>query len=107
MELRTFMRYLGVPINGSTFMFGDNKSVVDTCSIPTFKLHKRHLILSFHRVREAIASKLLYFLHIPGVNNPADIMSKAWGHQQVWNLLQPLLFWEGDTLDCDGDESDE
>ena len=23
-------------------------------------------------------------------------MSKHWGHQQVWNLLRPLLFWHGD-----------
>ena len=25
-------------------------------------------------------------------------MSKAWGHQQVWHLLRPILFWEGDTM---------
>ena len=85
-------------------MFGDNKSVVDTCSIPTYKLHKIHLILSFHRVREAIASQLVHFVHIAGVDNPADVLSKAWGYQQVWNVLQPLLFWSGDTLNCNADE---
>ena len=85
-------------------MFGDNKSVVDTCSIPSYKLHKRHLVLTFHRVREAIASQLLHFVHISGVDNPEDILIKTWGYQQVWNVLQPLLFWEGGTVDCpDGD----
>ena len=35
----------------------------------------------------------------PFVRNPADILSKHWGYQQVWKLLKPLLFWQGDTLD--------
>jgi hypothetical protein len=35
--------------------------------------------------------------------NPADILSKHWGHQAIWPLLQALLFWEGDAVnlfDC-------
>ena len=31
--------------------------------------------------------------------NPADVLSKHWGHAQVWTLLQPILFWKGDTAD--------
>ena len=80
-------------------MFGDNKSVVDSSMTPHAKLHKRHMALSFHRVREAIASKIIGFYHIPGDDNPADILSKHWGYQQVWKLLNPLLFWQGNTLD--------
>ena len=48
------------------------------------KLRKHHKALSFHRVREAIASKVISFHHIPGVINPADVLSKHWGYQQVW-----------------------
>ena len=33
--------------------------------------------------------------------NPADILSKAWGYQQVWIMLKALLFWEGDTIDIE------
>ena len=99
MEMRLVLRYLGVPIDGPTYLFGDNKSVVDSCAMPHGKIHKRHLILSYHRVREAIASKIIRFLHIYGKSNPADIMSKAWGYQQVWDLLRPILFWEGNTLE--------
>ena len=66
---------------------------------PHAKLHKRHTALSFHRVREAIAGKIIGFYHIAGEHNPADILSKHWGYQQVWKLLKPLLFWKGDTLD--------
>ena len=46
-------------------MFGDNKTVVDTASIPHGKLQKRHNALSFHRTRFAIAAGTLNFYHIP------------------------------------------
>jgi hypothetical protein len=68
------------------------------------KLHKRHTMLSFHRVREAIASGMLLFTHIPGKINPADILSKHWGYSQIWTQLKTLLFWTGDTADI-GDSS--
>jgi hypothetical protein len=40
---------------------------------------------------------MLGFYHIPGSNNPADILSKHWGYSQVWDQLKTLLFWKGDT----------
>ena len=77
-------------------MFGD-KTVVNSGSLPHVKLHKRHTRFSYQCVREAIASGMVKFYHIPGEINPADILSKHWGHQQIWKQLQPLHFWQGDT----------
>ena len=77
-DLRITLRYLGVPIRNMDYLFGDNESVVNSSTIPFSKLHKRHTALSFHKVREAIASKMLSFHHIPGVINPADILSTNW-----------------------------
>jgi hypothetical protein len=82
-------------------MFGDNKSVVNSSSIPHAKLHKRHTALSFHRVREAIASGYVDFIYLPGTENPADILSKHWSYASVWKLLQCLMFWDGDTADIE------
>ena len=101
-DLRTTLRYLGVPIREKCYMFGDNESVVNSASIPHAKLHKRHVYLSFHRVREAIAAGIMTYRYLKGEDNPADILSKHWGYQQVWKLLQPILFWEGDTMDLVG-----
>ena len=80
-------------------MFGDNKSVVDSSMQVTAKLHKRHTMLSFHRVCEAIAAGMIGFYFISGEFNLADILSKHWGYSRVWQQLKALLFWKGDTED--------
>ena len=96
-DLRIVLRYLGVPIQNKSYVFGDNKSVVTSASAPHSKLHKRHTALSFHCVREAVAAKIIGFYFIEGEDNPVDILSKHWGYQQVWKLSRPLLFWYGTT----------
>ena len=98
-DIRNTLRYLGVPLREQCFMFGDNESVVNSASIPHAKLHIRHIALSFHRVRESIAEGVMAFRFLAGKDNPADILSKHWGYQQVWKILQPILFWRGDTMD--------
>jgi len=97
MDVRLTLMYLGVPIDGPTYLYGDNKTVVTSSLMPHSKLHKRHTALAYHRVREAIASGMVVFIHIIGKLNPADFLSKCWGYSQVWTVLQPLFFWEGDT----------
>ena len=98
MELRDTLRYLGVPIRSKSYVFGDNKSMCDSAAFPDSKLHKRHNALSWHRVREVIAAGIAAICHIPGEHNPADILSKHWGHAKIWNVLKPLLFHKGDTI---------
>ena len=58
MDIRQTLRYLGAPITTKSFLFGDNRSVVTSATLPHSTLTKRHNILAFHRVREAIAAKL-------------------------------------------------
>ena len=60
-DLHMTLRYLGIEVKGSSYMFGDNETVVNTSSLPHGKLHKRHNALSYHRVREAIAAQILKF----------------------------------------------
>jgi hypothetical protein len=99
MDLRYTIRMLGIPIDGPAWMFGDNKSVIMSSTIPQSKLNKRHNALSFHRVRSAVASKILYFLHIEGVNNPSDICTKFLSRAKFWPICAPLLFWTNAQLE--------
>ena len=95
-DIRTSLCYLGVPISGPTYMFGDNQAVVTNSTIPHSVLHKRHYALSYHRVREAIVADIIRFYHIDGKENPADVLSKHNGFQQFWPLIKPILFARGD-----------
>jgi hypothetical protein len=92
-DLRNTLRYLGVHVRHRDVMFGDAK------------LHKRHNALSFHRVREAITAGYIQYFHVPGKSNPADVLSKHWGYSDVWSMLQPFLFWEGDTATIEANDT--
>ena len=104
MDMRNTLRYLGVPVKDRSFLFGDNQAVVTNSVIPHSTLSKRHNALSYHRVREAIAAGVINFYWIDGKLNPADIVSKHWAYPQVWHMLQPILFYSGDTKDLIKDE---
>ena len=58
---------------------------------------KRHHLVSYHRVKEAIAAKYISFHWKDGKSNPADILSKHWEFATVWPMLKPILFWRGET----------
>ena len=96
-DLRYTLMFLGVPIRSKIYISVDNKSVVDSASIPTSTLSKKSTLASYHRVREAIAAGYLQFNWKEGKSNPADILSKHWEFASIWPLLKPLLFWKGDT----------
>ena len=84
--LNTF-RYLGVPIETPTIMFGENKSVVNTATIPYSKLNKHHNALAYHKTRSSITARILRFIHINGICNPANILSKHWDYNSVKDVL--------------------
>ena len=101
-EFRYILRMLGAPINGPSYLFGDNKSVVDSASIPDFNIKKRHLALCFHKMREAVAAGIINYIHIDGDENPADPLTKSLPHPTLWRLMKPILHW----IDTSSEEED-
>ena len=93
------LAYLGVPITERSVLIGDNKTLVDSCTKPDARLHKRHLMLTYHYVRNAIASGAYAYSFLSGEYNPADILSKHWAYNSAYPLLRPILFYRGDTMD--------
>ena len=59
---------------------------------PHMKLHKRPVALSFHRVGEAIAAKIVNYLCIDGKHNPTDTLSQNWSHNDILNTLNSIFF---------------
>jgi hypothetical protein len=76
MDIRNILRYLGVPLREKLFMFGDNKLVVNSASVPHAKFHKHHNTLSFYRIRGAITAGVISFRFLVEKDNPVDILSK-------------------------------
>ena len=53
--LRIKLCMLGIPLDGPTNGFCDNKSVVKNSSIPESRLSKKHNAIAYHKVRESCA----------------------------------------------------
>jgi hypothetical protein len=117
-DLQMTLCYLGIPIQEKSYVFRDNKTVIDASLTPHAKLHKRHNALSFHRVQEAVASKYFTIFHLPGKYNPANILRTIPNKIFSWwyggmvapdstfhratvlpSLLAKTLWWSGDMED--------
>ena len=74
------LRCLGcnVPCGGScpTKVFGDNFIVIQISQNPAADLSKKHVTISYHVVREAIAARTIEAYWLKGKCNFSDIMTK-------------------------------
>jgi len=91
-EIRYKLRMLGIPIAGPTSMFGDNLSVVINTTVPSSQLKKKHNAIAYHRVREAIAGKIVRLAHIPSKDNVADLLTKPLANDLFQALMRKYLF---------------
>ena len=83
---------MGVPIDGPALMLGDNMSVVLNTAVPSSVLKKKHCSIGYHRVREAIAARVLRFAHVPSTENLADILTKPLPNASFYKLARRYLF---------------
>ena len=95
MDIRQTLRYLVALIGAKCFFFGDNRSVVTSATLPHSTLTKRHNILTFHRVREAIVAKLMAFYWIQSAYNLSDMLSKHWDHPTVYPMILEVFNTRG------------
>ena len=107
MDIRQTLRYLGAPIGSKSFLIGDNRSVVTSATLPHSSLTKHHNILAFHRVREAIAAKLMAFYWIQSAYNLSDMVSKYWDHLVVYPMILKLLITSGNITQIPREATEE
>ncbi len=75
-HLRYMLRAMGIPVKSATTIFGDNKAVIDNAMNPYADNMKKHVAISFHSVREAIAAGIIECYWVKGGYNIADICTK-------------------------------
>ena len=68
---------MGVDIDGPTYIYGDNKSVINNTSKPESTLKKKSNSKCYHFVREAVAMKECLTTHIPTLKNYADLLTEV------------------------------
>jgi hypothetical protein len=90
--LRYKLRMFGIPIDGPSNVFCDNKSVVTNSTVPTSTLKKKHNSIAYHRVREAVAAGTLRIAKVHTSENLADLLTKPLGGPQLKTLIQRILW---------------
>jgi hypothetical protein len=73
-------------------MLGDNMSVVLNTSVPSSALKKKHNAIAYHRVREAIAAKVMRFAYVKSDENVSDILTKPLSNEKFHYLVKNRLF---------------
>jgi dTDP-glucose pyrophosphorylase len=85
------LRSLGVDLDGLTLMLGDNMSMVLNTSVPSSVLKKKHNAIALHRVREAIAAKVIRFADGKSDENVSDILTKPLSNEKSHYLVKNWL----------------
>ena len=88
--LRFKLRMFGVNVQEYTCIWCDNEAVVNNSSVPSQALNKKHNVVSFHMVREVMASGVARVAHIDGVDNPADLFTKILSKNKRFQFIEKL-----------------
>jgi hypothetical protein len=82
----------GIPIEGPANVFCDNRGVVKNVSIPESTLMKKHNVINYHAVREAVAAGILRVGKEDGETNLADLLTKVLNGEKRWNICWNLMW---------------
>ena len=90
--IRYKLRMMGVAVDGPTYIYGDNMSVINNTSKPESVLWKKSNSICYHFIREAIAMKECLTTHIPALRNFADLLTKCLSGKKRRDLVRGVLF---------------
>jgi Reverse transcriptase (RNA-dependent DNA polymerase) len=97
--LRQKLRSFGVAITEPTNVFCDNEAVVRNCIYPESTIKKKHNQIGYHRVREAVAAKIIRIAYVPTEHNLADGLTKSLSgprRRSIYSRILDGLYNEGD-----------
>ena len=97
------LRSFGVPIEGPTDIFCDNKSFVTNSTVSTSILNSKHNAICYHRVREAQTTGTVQVGWISGKYNKADLATKTTLSTKMRHDLVSSIFDDCHVVMKDGD----
>ena len=94
--LRYKLRMMGVPLDGPTYIKGDNMSVIHNCSNPASQLKKKSNSIAYHYVRERCAGAhgkaVCSVSYVPTAENISDQLTKSQPAEVRNRLASKVLF---------------
>lgn len=92
--LRYKLRMMGIPIDGPTYVYCDNMSVVHNTSSPESVLKKKSNAITYHAVREAVAMGEILIAYVRTTDNIADLMTKVLPGGEKRDSLIERVLWD-------------
>ncbi|CAJ1948049.1 unnamed protein product [Cylindrotheca closterium] len=78
-SIRYMLCSLGVPVEEPTNLLGDNLGVIQSAAMKDADLKKKHVAISYHCVREAVAAQIIKPIWCKTDENWSDICTEALG----------------------------
>ena len=75
--LRYKLRMFGIPVEGPTYIYGDNQSVLANTTIPESTLKKKSQSIAYHFVREGCSCDEWRTTYVNTHDNEADLLTKC------------------------------
>ena len=85
------LRCFGVNVDTTSAVYGDNLGVFQNATIKDCLLNKNHVVISYHKVREAVATIIIYLIKIALVDNFADCLTKSLPIEKHNRLINGLF----------------
>lgn len=89
-SVRYMLRCLGVKVDYSSLVCGDNLGVVQNATISDSLLKKKHVAIAYHKTRESAAAGIIHPIKTLSKHNFADILTKALGGKPFSTLYGKL-----------------
>ena len=85
------LREMGIPVEGPTFIYGDNKSVLSNATVPDSVLQKKANSIAYHFVREGTSCDEWRIAYINTHENIADLLTKPLGGEKRKYFIRQIL----------------
>ena len=94
---------MGIPVEGPTYIYGDNQSVLANTTIPDSTLKKKSQSIAYHFVHEGVARDEWRTSYVNTHDNEADLLTKQLPHGEkrksfVCNLLHHNFGLSGNVM---------
>src|SRR5687767_6999032 len=104
-SLRYCLCMLGVNLEPTSVLVGDNMAVVLNTTILSSALKKKHQACNHHKVRESIAAGFIRYGHIKSEENVADLLTKPLSKAVFLRLCPKYIFRRAESSK-DGSHND-